>query len=140
MAVALEVRSPLLDHRVVELALGLPYALKRRDGATKWLLRRLLYKRVPPALVDRPKMGFGVPLADWFRGPLRERMDSYCAGPDLEDIGVDPTLVRQAWRSFADRRPVRPDLLWQAFVLVAWSRRFRPVSGLTSASSHTLRQ
>ncbi len=134
MAVGLEVRAPLLDHRVVELALGLPHSLKRREGATKWLLRRLLYKRVPRELVDRPKMGFGVPLADWFRGPLRERMNSYCAGPDLEDIGLDPTPIRNAWRSFVDRRPVRPDLLWQAFMLVAWSRRFRSVSGLVAAS------
>jgi asparagine synthase (glutamine-hydrolysing) len=134
MAVGLEVRAPLLDHRVVELALELPLALKRRGGETKWLLRRLLYKRVPRELVDRPKMGFGVPLADWFRGPLRDRMNDYCSGPDLEDLGLDPGPIRTAWRSFGEGRPIRPDLLWQAFVLVAWSRRFRSVSGLVVAS------
>lgn len=126
MAVSLEVRAPLLDHRVAEFALGLPSSLKRRGRTTKWLLRQLLYKRVPRALIDRPKMGFGVPLADWFRGPLRERMDSYCAGPDLEDIGLDPGPVRKLWADFAVGRTHRTDLLWQMYALVAWSRRFHP--------------
>jgi asparagine synthase (glutamine-hydrolysing) len=125
MAVSLEVRAPLLDHRVVELALGFPNNLKRRDGALKWILRRLLYKRVPKALIERPKMGFGVPLADWFRGPLRERMNSYCAGSDLEDLGIDPRLVRSMWGDLQRGRTHRTDLLWQIFTLVAWARRFR---------------
>lgn len=125
MAAGLEVRAPLLDHRVVEFALGLPPALKRRGGTTKWLLRQLLYKRVPRQLIERPKMGFGVPLADWFRGPLRERMDDYCAGSDLEDLGLDPGPVRRQWQGFVGGAPVRPDLLWQTFALVAWSREFR---------------
>ena len=94
MAVALEVRAPLLDHRVAEFAIGLPLAMKRRGGTTKWLLRRLLDKRVPRHLIDRPKMGFGVPLNDWFRGPLRERMNDYCAGDDLEELGLDPAPIR----------------------------------------------
>jgi asparagine synthase (glutamine-hydrolysing) len=125
MAVSLEVRAPLLDHRVVELVLGLPIGLKRRHGSTKWILRQLLYKRVPRALVDRPKMGFGVPLGNWLRGPLRNRMDDYCAGTDLEDLGIDPQAVRVLWREFRDGRSHRTDLLWLIFALVAWSRRFR---------------
>jgi asparagine synthase (glutamine-hydrolysing) len=125
MAVSLEVRAPLLDHRVVELALGLPTGLKRRHGSTKWILRQLLYKRVPRALIDRPKMGFGVPLAKWLRGPLRDRMEDYCAGSDLEDLGIDPRAVRLMWREFQDGRSHRTDLLWLIFALVAWSRRLR---------------
>jgi asparagine synthase (glutamine-hydrolysing) len=125
MAVSLEVRAPLLDHRVVELALGLPSSMKRRGRTTKWLLRKLLYKRVPRELIDRPKMGFGVPLADWFRGPLRERMDSYCAGADFEDLGIDPAPVRRMWAGFRSGQTHRTDLLWQMFTLAAWSRRFR---------------
>ena len=124
MAVALEVRAPLLDHRVAEFAIGLPLAMKRRGGSTKWLLRRLLDKRVPRHLIDRPKMGFGVPLNDWFRGPLRERMNDYCAGDDLDQLGLDPAPIRRLWREFSEGRHHRPDLLWQAFVLIAWSRRF----------------
>jgi asparagine synthase (glutamine-hydrolysing) len=125
MAVSLEVRAPLLDHRVVEFALGLPRRLKYRDRSTKWILRRLLYKRVPPALIERPKLGFGVPLAEWFRGPLRERMDSYSAGPDLQDLGLDPRPVRAMWSNFKVGRSHRTDLLWQMFMLVAWSRHVR---------------
>jgi asparagine synthase (glutamine-hydrolysing) len=125
MAVSLEVRAPLLDHRVVEFALGLSTSLKRRGRTTKWLLRRLLYKRVPRGLVDRPKMGFGVPLAAWFRGPLRERMDSYCAGSDFDDVGLDPGPIRRLWADFGAGRTHRTDLLWQMFVLAAWSRHVR---------------
>jgi len=124
MAVSLEVRAPLLDHRVVEFALGLPMSLKYRRGTTKWLLRRLLYTRVPRALVDRPKMGFGVPLAAWFRGPLRERMDSYCAGPDFADLGLDPGPIRGLWADFLAGRTHRTYLLWQMFALAAWLRHF----------------
>ena len=125
MAVSLEVRAPFLDHRVVEFALGLPSSLKRRRP-TKWLLRRLLETRVPRALTDRPKGGFGVPLDGWFRGPLREQMDSYVGGADLESLGLDPRPVRRLWAAFQSGRAHRSDLLWQMFMLAAWSRRFRP--------------
>jgi asparagine synthase (glutamine-hydrolysing) len=128
MAVSLEVRAPLLDHRVVEFALGLPGSLKHRGRTMKWILRQLLYKRVPEALVERPKMGFGVPLGDWFRGPLRERMDAYCLGTDLEDLGIDPTLARAVWAGFKTGQPERTDLLWQIFTLIAWSRQQRAAS------------
>lgn len=127
MAVSLEVRAPLLDHRVVEFALELPTTLKRRGGTTKWLLRRLLYKRVPRALIDRPKMGFGVPLADWFRGPLREAMDSCCTGPELEELGIDSQPVRKLWTDFQTGQSHRTDLLWQMLMLVEWARRCRGV-------------
>jgi asparagine synthase (glutamine-hydrolysing) len=124
MAASLEVRAPLLDHRVVEFALALPLRMKRRGKTMKWLLRQLLYKRVPKELIDRPKMGFGVPLRSWFLGPLREQMNDYCAGDDLEQLGLDPAPIRALWREFSLGRHHRPDLVWQAFVLVAWSRRF----------------
>jgi asparagine synthase (glutamine-hydrolysing) len=130
MAVALEVRSPLLDHRVVEFALGLPTRLKRQGRTTKWLLRRLLDKRVPRHLIDRPKMGFGVPLENWFRGPLRDRMSEYCAGDDLEHLGLDPATVRRQWKRFLAGAAYRPDLLWQIYTLVAWAREFRDVPQL----------
>jgi asparagine synthase (glutamine-hydrolysing) len=129
MAVSLEARAPLLDHRVVELALRMPAARKRSGSLTKWPLRRLLYQRVPRALVERPKMGFGVPLDDWFRGPLRRRMDDYCAGPDLELVGVDPQPVRRLWTAFQSGRSQRADLLWQMFCLVAWHRFSRSRGG-----------
>jgi asparagine synthase (glutamine-hydrolysing) len=124
MATSLEVRAPLLDHRVVEFAVSLPLRFKRRGNVMKWLLRRLLYKRVPRELLERPKMGFGVPLRDWFNGPLRDRMHDYVQGDDLRDLGLDPRPIRLMWDEFTRGHHHRPDLIWQVFVLVAWSRRF----------------
>ncbi len=123
MAVSLEVRAPLLDHRVVEFALALPASLKRRRRTSKWLLRRLLYKRVPRELIERPKMGFSAPLGDWFRGPLRVRMDEHLAGGALERLGIDPEPVRSVWRQFTSGGVERTDLIWQMFSLMAWSSR-----------------
>jgi len=125
MAVGLEVRAPLLDHRVVEFALGLPMSLKRRGGKTKWLLRKLLYKRVPSTLVDRPKMGFGVPLGAWFRGPLRPHMNELMDRSDLRDMGLNPAPMKALWSDFERGVPARADLLWQTFVLASWARQAR---------------
>jgi asparagine synthase (glutamine-hydrolysing) len=128
MAVSLEVRAPLLDHRVAQFAVGLPLHLKRRGTTMKWLLRRLLYKRVPRALIDRPKMGFGVPLGSWFRRSLRDQMDDYCRSGDLESLDLDPAPIRKMWLEFKEGGHHRPDLIWQAFVLMAWARRFLPAA------------
>jgi asparagine synthase (glutamine-hydrolysing) len=133
MAVSLEVRAPLLDHRVVEFALRLPSRVKRRGKTTKWILRQLLYSRVPSTLVERPKAGFTPPLADWFHGPLRDQMDEYCAGTDLEDLGIDPRPVRELWRALGRGAARRPDLLWQMFVLLAWKRQTRPTRPISTA-------
>jgi len=105
--------------------LQMPESSKTRGRASKWPLRRLLYRRVPAALVDRPKAGFGVPLSAWFRGPLRERMDEYCAGADFAQLGLEPGPIRRLWAEFGAGRSHRSDLVWQMFVLAAWSRRFR---------------
>ncbi len=125
MAVSLETRCPLLDHRIVELAMQLELPLKWRDGIGKRILRTLLYRRVPRELVDRPKMGFGVPLAEWFRGPLRQRMQEELAGEELARLGLDPSPARGRWREFVSGRPARTELLWNAFALICWSRRWR---------------
>lgn len=131
MAVSLETRCPLLDHRLAEFALGLPLSLKFRAGTGKVLLRKLLYKRVPKALVDRPKMGFGVPLAEWFRGPMRAAMDEALGGGELAALGLDPAPARACWTEFLAGRFSRAELLWNVFTLIRWSRRWgeAPVAG-----------
>src|SRR6266852_4098272 len=87
MSVSLEVRVPLLNHRVVECAWRLPLAMKLRRGTTKWALRRILDRHVPRALIERPKQGFAVPLAAWLRGPLRGWADDLLAGDALGRSG-----------------------------------------------------
>jgi asparagine synthase (glutamine-hydrolysing) len=104
--------------------MSLPLQLKLRGSETKWLLRRLLYKRVPRELLERPKMGFSVPLHDWFRGPLRERMDEYCRSTAFEAVGLNPAPLRAIWSEFNNGINHRPDVLWQVFTLAAWSREF----------------
>ena len=81
---------------------------------------------MPRALIDRPKMGFGVPLADWLRGPLRSRMDGYVNGPALPQLGLEPAPVRRVWREFLAGRSHRVDLLWNVFALGAWVEQWKP--------------
>ena len=96
MAHALEVREPLMDHPLVEWLATLPSSYKLHGGEGKWIFKRALEPHLPHDLLYRPKMGFAVPLASWFRGPLRERVRSAVLGERLADTGLfDPTLLRQ---------------------------------------------
>ncbi len=96
MAVALEARVPLLDHRVVEFCWRLPHTAKIRGNVSKWLLRQVLYRHVPPALVERPKMGFGIPLGEWLRGPLRDWAETLLDERRLREAGLlDAAIVRR---------------------------------------------
>ena len=126
MAVSLETRAPLLDHRVVEFALRLPLALKMRQGSTKWLLRQVLYRHVPAALVDRPKMGFSVPIGAWLRGPLHE-WAADLAGSSRGDAAqlLDRARLARLLREHATGVRDRHQALWTALMLLAWAEQVR---------------
>ena len=125
MAVGLEARVPLLDHRVVELSWRLPRHLKVRAGEGKWILRRILHRHVPASLVDRPKMGFSVPVGAWLRGPLRPWAEDLLAADALRRTGlIDPAPVRKAWGELAAGRGRHELALWAVLVFQAWHARW----------------
>ena len=125
MAVALEARVPLLDHRVVEFAWQLPRAAKIRGGTSKWLLRQVLDRHVPKHLIDRPKMGFGIPLGEWLRGPLRDWAETLLEEKRLRDANIlDATRVRQYWQDHLDGRRNWQYLIWDVLMLEAWRERW----------------
>ena len=126
MAVSLETRVPLLDHRVVEFAWQLPTVLKMNGDATKRVLRRVLHRHVPPALIERPKMGFGVPIDHWLRGPLKdwaraparsgaaERAGLLRAAPDHSELATSTSPVSANWQY----------PLWDVLMFQAWLERW----------------
>jgi asparagine synthase (glutamine-hydrolysing) len=123
MAVSLEGRVPLLDHRVVEFAARLPLELKLRDGVSKWALRQVLYKYVPPEIVDRPKMGFGVPIGAWLKGSLRDWAEELLDENRLRSEGyLDEKAVRTVWREHLDGRFDWQYPLWHLLMFLAWLR------------------
>jgi asparagine synthase (glutamine-hydrolysing) len=122
MAVSLEVRAPLLDHRVVEFSWRLPQSLKVCGATGKCILRQVLYRRVPRHLIERPKMGFSVPIDDWLRGPLRDwaRDLLFSSGNGW----FETTAVARAWKDLCDGRPRAGTAVWAAVMLQAWRARW----------------
>lgn len=123
MAASLELRSPLLDHRIVEWAWRLPFAMKARGRASKWILRQVLHRYVPPRLVDRPKAGFAVPLDRWLRGPLRDWAEDLLRADRIEAAGLRPAPIRDAWRRHLAGM-AEQHRLWAVLMLVAWRKRW----------------
>jgi asparagine synthase (glutamine-hydrolysing) len=130
MAVSLETRVPFLDRGILDLAWRLPLSAKLRGGQTKWVLRQVLERHVPAALVERPKMGFGLPIGSWLRGMLAPWAEDLLSERRLRDQGLlDPVPIRRAWDL---HRTGRRDLgyeLWDVLVLQSWLNRWLPGLG-----------
>lgn len=128
MAMSLEARAPLLDHRVVEFAARLPVRMKVRGGVGKLPLRRLLYRRVPRELIERPKMGFGLPVGQWLRGPLRGWGEGLLEEGRLRREGFfDPAPLRHMWAEHLEGRREWGYHLWTVLMFQAWHERFHGV-------------
>lgn len=121
MRVSLETRVPLLDHRVVEFAWRLPIDYKIRGGQTKWALREVLYRHVPKALIERPKMGFGVPIGEWLRGPMRDWAEALLDSGRLAREGYfRPEPIRRMWQAHLEGNVNEQYKLWIVLMFQAW--------------------
>ncbi len=121
MGVSLETRVPFLDHHVIEFAWQLPLAMKIRAGQGKWLLRQLLYRHVPAPLIERPKTGFGVPIAAWLRGPLKAWAADLLDPARLAREGyLRPELITPVWREHLSGCANRQHELWNVLMFESW--------------------
>ncbi len=130
MAHSLEVRVPILDHKLVEWMAGLPPEFKLRGREGKYLLKKSMESRLPDEILYRPKMGFAVPLASWFRGPLRERVRKALLGPEMLDSGIfDSGFLRQVVEQHQSGRRDFSAPIWTLLMFEAFLRKLQDHNG-----------
>ncbi|ERS87952.1 asparagine synthetase B family protein [Halomonas sp. PBN3] len=130
MASSLEVRVPFLDPAVFHTAWRIPSALHLNEGQGKWVLRQLLYRHVPRELIERPKMGFAIPLDAWLRGPLRDWAEDLLSSASLAELPqLDATEIRTLWQAHLKGQGHHAQQLWAVLQLLAWQRRWKPGLG-----------
>jgi asparagine synthase (glutamine-hydrolysing) len=137
MAVSLEARVPILDHRVVEFSWRLPRKFKVRDGRGKWILREILYKHVPRAMVDREKMGFSVPLAQWLAGPLRDWAGDLLLSGETEGL-LRSKVVHREWDRFLAGDSSNRAGLWAVVMFRAWQNQWLPATRIEPRTRFSL--
>jgi asparagine synthase (glutamine-hydrolysing) len=137
MSVSLETRMPFLDRAVLDLAWGLPPTAKLNGGVTKWIVRQVLHRHLPPSLVERPKMGFGVPIGSWLRSALKPWAEDLLSEQALRRHGLlDPVAVRRAWRLHLSGRRDLGYELWDLLMLQAWMEHWGPGAPRQVAQPH----
>ena len=121
MASSLETRNPFLDHRIIEYAWKIPQSMKLKDGKGKWILREILNKYVPRNLIERPKMGFAVPIHIWLRGPLREWAENLLNEKSLQQYGYfNSDLIRNKWKEHLSEKKDWQNHLWNVLMFQSW--------------------
>ena len=115
----------LKSHQIVEHAINLPQHMKIRNGESKWLLRQVLYKYVPRSLIERPKQGFGVPLGDWLRGPLRDWAEDLLDKRKLSEQGfINPDLIGLKWDEHISGKRNWQNIIWNVLMFQVWRQRW----------------
>ena len=121
MFVSLETRAPFLDKDIIEFACQIPLNLKIRDSKGKWILRKILDKYVPNDLIDRPKMGFGVPIDSWLRGPLKDWAEDLLSEKRLKEDGYfNVKLIRKKWKEHLSGNQNWQYHLWSILMFQIW--------------------
>ena len=125
MGVSLEGRDPLLDHKILEWSSQLPLKFKYKNGKTKYILRKILYKYLPQELVDRKKQGFGVPIQEWFRNELKELYGEYLSEEAVKRIGIfNEKEVKKLLKGYWDKKGINHKKVWLLFIFQQWAEKW----------------
>ncbi|MBL7072746.1 MAG: asparagine synthase (glutamine-hydrolyzing) [Candidatus Omnitrophica bacterium] len=124
-AAGIKVRSPIVDPEIIEFSKTLPVSMKIKNGKNKWILRRILHKYVPEEMIDRPKMGFGVPIDAWLRGPLRAWAEELLDEKEIKRDGIlEPGVIGKLWKEHASGKRNNAYHLWDVLMFQSWKNRW----------------